>query len=468
VRRSALSGAVVATLLMFPLLNALSGAPVWLHWTAFDSVETAVAWAIGAAIVASTIALPAAAGRRLLQDAVCALWLLAGALSLIGAITKIGSLTPYLVSYRHLGGWMVAVGAVLLCALAFGLLRYPGPGNTTRLQRLLPPLWPLSLLLLFHLLRAPGLAASQSEQYAAAPRGAKTALASIPSGVGVGPTGERTVILLFDELSPDYLYGTHASGLAALPALQRMIDQGQVYSGAHLHGGETRIAIPVLFGATPSAPRALVPTLRDEGRSVRVWGWYHDYCSGMAADAQACHANSIYNARTVHHGFSVVDPWWTTLDLLPAEFPFSIVKVPAAIALHRLTLDATRQWLAGQLADPTADIIYAHVNVPHLPLVTTRIATSHGTAPFTMNDEGYRSQFPAVDEVLAEVLDSRTRPTQVIVLSDHNARPLFPKSEHEHIVFMRLRSWAPGKLVSPAPVEAADLLARLSLRPDLP
>ena len=461
------SGAVIATLCMFPLLNALASAPVWLHWTSSDSVEVCCAWVTFSFVVALTLAIPAAANRRLLQDIVCSIWLLIGALFVAAAMVRLASLKSHLTAYRQSGGWIAAGAVAILALLATSLLAFPGSGKTTRVQQIPLSMWPLVLLFFFHLAKAPGFATSQAAAFSTVPVASRAAIPALPAGLGIGTASPRTVILLFDELSPDYLYGARKIDLSNLPALQQMQQRGEIHSGAQLHGGETRVAIPALFGATPSAARGLVPTLSAEGRSVRVWGWYHDYCAGMAIGASACHANSIYNPRTLHNGFSIVDPLWTDLNLLPAAFPFDVLKAPTAVALHRRTLEATQKWLALQLGDPTADVIYAHVNVPHLPLVTAHLEQLHTPDPFTKSEEGYLTQFPAVNDILAQVLASRTRPTQLIVLSDHNARPLFPKIEHEHVVFMRLRTWQASAHEVTTREDAAELVARMTLRPDI-
>jgi hypothetical protein len=462
-----LSGAVIATLCMFPLLNGLASAPVWLHWTPWDSLEAFCSWAVFALVIALTLAIPAATNRRLAQDIVCSIWLLIGALFVAGAMVKFSSLTSYLATYRRSGGWVVAGAVAMLAVLAASLLVFPGGGTTTRIQQMPSLMWPLVPLFFFYLAKAPGLATAQSAMLSAGPAPSSATLPALPADLGIGPAGLRTVILLFDELSPDYLYGTRKIDLSRLPALQRMREKSEIHSAAHLHGGATLVAIPALFAVTPSATRGLVPTLSAERRSVRVWGWYHDYCGGMAVRANECHANSIYNPRTLHDGFSIVDPLWADLNLLPAAFPFNVLKTPPAVTLQRRTLEATQKWLAVQLGDPAADVIYAHVNIPHLPLVTAHIEHLRIPDPFEMSEEGYLSQFGAVNDILAQVLASGTRPTQLIVLSDHNARSLFPKTEHEHVVFMRLRTWLPSAPAITAPEEAAELVARMSLRPDI-
>ncbi len=451
---------------MFPLLNALSSAPEWLLWNRRDSVESAAAWAATSLAIALTLAIATRSTRRIMRDLVYSTWLLIGAFFVAGALVKVSLLTTYLAPYRDSGGWVVAgLGAVLI-ALAVSLLVFPGGDRFTRIQRIPLLMWPLVPLFLFYLIEAPSMAANRTLAVSPAPVAAQAPIPVSPVGVGRGRTGARTVILLFDELSPDYLYGTRKIDLSKLPALRQMQERGEVHSGAHLRGGATLIAIPALFSATAAAPLGLVPTLAAEGRSVRVWGWYHDYCAGMARRADSCRSNSVYNSRTLHDGFSIVDPWWTNLNLLPAAFPFNVLKYPPAVALQRRTLAATSQWLDMQLGDATADVIYAHVNVPHLPLVTEHIGSLRVPDAFTMSEEGYISQFSAVNAIVGQVLASTTRPTQLIVLSDHNARSLFPKSVHEHVVFIRLRTWVQGSPEVPSSEDAAELVGRMTLRPD--
>lgn len=466
-RSAALGGAVVATLCFFPLLNGLASEPAWLHWTTFDSVESMATWLVTAAIVALTLWFSARVGGRTWGDVVGTAWLLSGGVFVVGGVVKIDAVMGYVGAYRSSGPWVIGALAVAVAAIAAIAVVHPGAGDATRVQRFTQFLWPLILLLLFHFIRAPALAASQQRVLSPGPASLSMSPAAVIRHTASSGGGLRTVILLFDELSPDYLFGDRAVDLSARPALHRLVTDGRIYRDAHLPGGSTRHAIPALFGATAAAPQGLVEAVRDQGRSVRVLGWYHDYCAGMAKAAEACHSNSIYNARTLHDGVSLLDPWWTNLNLLPADLPFSVLKDRTAIALHRRTLEATRDWLSAELADPQADLIYAHVNVPHLPLLTDHLDTLRDPRPFTMSEEGYVRQFDAVDSVVSLVLASHLRPTQLIVLSDHNARPLSPKSQHEHVVLVTLRAGMHEPDVI-SRVEAAETVARLSLTPDSP
>ncbi len=465
--RIATCGAVLSTVWMFPLLNALATLPAWLHWTWFDSLETLFAWLAGSGAVALTLWAAARRGNWRLHDAVCLVWLAAGGLFVAGAVCKISYVKSLVEAYRADSWWVASIGVVVFAAAAALLVARPGRNDASRVQRGVTMMWPLVLLLLFHLARAPGFA--ESQMAALSPHPPQHASAAAPPQVVQSPGSRpRTVVLLFDELSAAYLHGAHAVDRSRLPALRTMLEDGDLHENAYLPGGSTAFAIPALFGATDAAPQGLVHTLAAQGRSVRVWGWYHDYCHSIAIEAAVCHSNSIYNPRTLHSGLSLIDPWWTNFNLLPAERPFDLLKTPTAVALHRATLARTRAWLVEQLADPRADVIFAHVNVPHLPLLGIPAEGGGSERPFVMTEKGYVAQFAAVDDIVSVALSSQTRATQLIVISDHEARSLTPQAQHEHVVFLVRRSWAPGSRIHSAREHAASMAARLILFPEAP
>lgn len=459
--RAFVGGGVVATLALFPLLNGLSSRPVWLQWTWFDNAETLAAWAAAAAVIGFTTWLPARYGWRRTADAINAAWLCVSGLMAAGAVVKASVVKGFFDAYRSSASVVIALVGLAVLAAAAWLIVHPGPRRRTRLQRLTGAAWPVMLLLGYNLCVGPGAAVAQRATFSPAPKqaGGVVQHAAAPAA---DKSAKRTVVLLFDELSPDYLFGDRAIDLARYPALAQLRSRGEIHRDAHLAGGATRYAIPALFGATPEAPEGIVKALHDQGRSVRVWGWYHDYCVGLALAADVCHSTSIYTLRTLHGGFSLVDPWWTDLNLMPSDRPFDAIKVPVAAAFHRQTLDAANRWLKSQLADPAADFIYVHVNVPHLPLLDAPGAPAEAH-PFVMDEAGYLRQFGNIDAVVANVLASDTRPTQLIVLSDHNARPLFPKAQHDHVVFIVLQPGGSGSSITERE-DAARSVARLSLQ----
>lgn len=423
----------LTTLMFMPLLNALVSGPTWLHWNALDSVAAGLAHTLTCALIGASLWWAARIDHRLPNrrlDLLCALWMAVALAMALGGIAKVSALSAWLSQWRGSAPWFIGGAGLVFLIATLAAIRWPGPDERTRIQRTIGFFWPLSLLFAFHLVNAPW----SNRGPDADPRIA-TAAPAVPAARPVTEGSPRTVILLFDEWSPDLVYGPGAPDLSPWPAIAQLVSTSAVYLDAHLDGGETARAIPNLFGQGTTPGDNLVAALAEQKKSVRVWGWYHDYCRKMALAAQSCRSVSIYNTRTLAPAsISPLDPWWTNLNLLPAEWPFRWLKEPAAVGFHRATLDALSDWLAAELADPGADVIYAHVNVPHAPLVSRHLAP--GTRPFQLTAATYFTQYEAINTVLDQVLRHAERPTRLIALSDHNARPLTPTAEHDHVVLM--------------------------------
>jgi hypothetical protein len=275
-----------------------------------------------------------------------------------------------------------------------------------------------------------------------------------------------TVILLFDELSADLFYRPDSAG----PVSAQFIRQATIYGSAYLPGGSTDKAIPALFLGSKADPlgtnaktTSIVSELVASGRDVRVWGWYLDYCAGFTSAAARCHAVSSYNARTLDDSFSPLHPLWTALNLLPSTPPFDTFKAGPAVQFHHQTLILAQKWLARQIADESSDVVYAHLNVPHVPYLGDGPELPNGRARFVMTPERYMSQFKWVDQVLGDVMrdvsqSEGKRAYRVIVMSDHNARTITPLTQHEHVVFAIRDSLALEPRRNDARAHAGDLL----------
>lgn len=416
--RSATFAALSLAALMFmPLLNGLAAKPEWLHWSWVDSASTALAALITTSTIGASLWLAARHSRRLV-DIVLAVWISAASMFAVGGLAKVDLLAAWLNEWRKYSPWILASSGLTVISLLGFLIIYPGESNRSRLQRLVILFWPISLLMAFHLVRAPWIMTPVK--------------APVPPRIQVHYEGIRDVVLLFDEWSPDYVYGGRARDLSRWPHIEQLVRSGSVYLDAHLEGGRTAVAIPNLFGTGSDVSGNLVHALQERGKSVRVWGWYHDYCRGIAVMADRCQSTSIYNVRTLYaHSMHPVYAWWTNLVLLPTVAPFRWLKDPADVAFHRQTLKAMQLWLNEQLYDLRADVVYAHVNVPHVPLLQTT------PTPFVVDEAGYLSQFDFIDQVLEQVLNHQERPTRLIVLSDHNWRQQFESNQHDHVVLIQ-------------------------------
>jgi len=427
--QSFLAGATLSSLLLFPLVNALTSGPDWLHWTRQDGLETLFAWALMALGVAVLLHVAASLVSSRAFELIHGGLLFVGLFFAAGALIRVEVIGGYVAQHRR-------ASVVIGCVMAAGLLgaslwRVLSPMTSKRylFRHCWPVLSPVSLVFLFHLAMATGVARDVS---AAADLGT-------PGTSAYQKTTPLTVVLLFDELSADLLYGSRATDLGPYPALAELVRESMIFRNAYLPGGATATAIPALFHGG-GENEGLSGLIAAGHLDVRVFGWYHDYCRELAKGATICKSVSVYNSRTLRPSFSPAHPLWTNLNLLPFEWPFGWLKIPAATSMHRETWIQAMHWTDIQVQDPRSDIIYTHFNVPHLPLLSEELSATDRRR-FVMDEHNYIGQFRYVDEAIRLVkrrleVVARHRPVNLVVLSDHNARPLTPKDEHTHVVMM--------------------------------
>ena len=81
--------------------------------------------------------------------------------------------------------------------------------------------------------------------------------------------------------------------------------------------------------------------------------------------------------------------------------------------------------------------MFSHIYIPHLPFVFNRNGYYDNNEPFLENDENYQKQLEYVDHLLGELINKMKKnsifeSSEIIVLSDHNYRIMFPGRE-DHI-----------------------------------
>jgi len=454
---------VIATLFFFPLLNGLTTSPQLLHWTFFDSLETSISWIILTAIISTSFALSLKGKRGSTINLVYFVWLIFGVFFAAGGLVKLNIIRQYIQPYRHLAVWFVLIAGVIIVSSAISMFRLSKASSTTLLATFTYRLWPLTMILVLQLIVAPLRNFQTNQSPSSAESSVRTSAESglVPHSPGF--TKSKTVILLFDELSVDYLYGDRAVELATLPSLARYLSLANLYTKATLVGSATEHAIPNLFATDSNGRSELIKSWNKRELPVSVWGWYLDYCSTFARDTGNCHSVSFFNPRTLTSAFFPFAPIWSNFNLLPAEWPFNLIKNPVATYFHLRTFRAAQAWLQQQLGDTQSEIIYVHFNIPHTPLINKESPIIVALDPFGTSIEGYLSQFKLVDEVLFGIFEKNLPLLNLIVLSDHNLRAGTPVDQHDHVVFGQLRQGATASKRIETPVDASRLLNELSV-----
>jgi len=457
-----ISGATIATLFFFPLLNGLATSPNWLHWTFFDSFETLISWMILTGVVSTTFLLTVKNKDSAFAYLIYLTWLAIGIFFAAGGLVKLSIVKEYVQPYRHLAV-LFALVTIGIAIISFVIaLKFQRVSKSNHLRKFILCLWPLTLVMGIQLIVAP-LRNFQTDQFPAS--GESLVGHSIPHSlqqIQSLQSVDQIVILLFDELSVDYLYGNRSSDLSNLPSLQRYLSLANLYTNVTLTGSRTEFAIPSLFAVNKNGNSGLLEFWKQKDISFSIWGWFLDYCSTFATAAEKCHSNSFFNPRTLTHKFFPFTPIWTNFNLLPAEWPFNLIKNPAATYLHLRTFQATKEWLIQQLDNQKSRLIYVHFNIPHTPLINKESSVASTLDPFDKSLEGYRSQLELVDDVIYSLLSRVRQPSNLIILSDHNLRSATPSDQHEHVVFSQLSLGSDTPHRIERPMDASQLLRDLS------
>jgi hypothetical protein len=261
----------------------------------------------------------------------------------------------------------------------------------------------------------------------------------------------RLVWIVFDELSYQPTFEERDPSLA-LPNLDRLRNQGTLYTEMNPIGSHTTMVIPsLLLGHTVESStytadnRFLVRTndsphwqpfdvnasllgvANQRGLNSSIVGWYIAYCPIFAAAAKECYWSNddteLGNPPSRSAGFA--EDVWFPLRIMAEQFlaprmawtddarweSQSHIETVMDLSQHALTTLATSQ----------ADIIYLHLPVPHPPEFWDR-----KTHTFAVGGS-YLDSLDYTDRLLGQMLDvleaqPRWAATTLIVQGDHSWR----------------------------------------------
>ena len=428
-----IGGMTISTLFFFPLINALSGNNVEaLHWNAQDSTETLLSWITLGVLIGSLFYLMGYKGNRHLIAFIYMLMIEIGGFFAVGTLIRKSELINSLKNKQSFIYTIDTILALLLVALTAWISTTSKTTYSKIPQRILVVLAPLNLLMPLNLSIAQ-VNAPTSHPIAQSPVNEITTSITRESK-------PLTIILLFDELSPDYLYGTRKVDMDKFPAFKILMSNSQIFMNAYLPGGNTAEAIAALFEGK-SQGDSLKELLTHQELNIGLTGWYLDYCHMILKKQSECKSFSFFNARTLENKFSLLHPIWTNLNLLPYQKPFGFLKIPTATTMHTRTLAEINKHLHKNINNENLDLVYTHFNIPHAPMLGPGKFSWADGGRFDENENSYINQLGYVDQAIGLTIDqinliSKRRPVNLIILSDHNIRNLTPKSEHEHAVLI--------------------------------
>ena len=251
----------------------------------------------------------------------------------------------------------------------------------------------------------------------------------------------RAVWIVFDELDYALAFPDRPASLA-LPELDRLRRESFFATAAEEAASSTGKAIPSLllgrplrtakpvsesdleitFDAEPGEPRRLseldhfAARVRQRGLGLDLLGIYHPYCRLFAGDYRTCHWEPFLPGGAV---------------LLPVDFPSVLLsQLHKLLPLHHRGehIASIRRTLAlGErlTADPSLDVAYIHLPIPHSPHVWDARRARFTRLRFDAG--GYRDQLALADRALGRMRrameDAGTwERSTLLVTSDHGWR----------------------------------------------
>jgi hypothetical protein len=266
------------------------------------------------------------------------------------------------------------------------------------------------------------------------------------------------IVILFDELSYEYLYkdGSINPQYANFHRLSAISDN---YHKAISPGKSTITAIPGMLNGRryddigmkydniysitkdnkeeylKEEPDNLFVVAKAKGYKTIVYGTYLPYCEMFNQSLDGCRSFSVYNYANVETQFSLLNPIMTTLILWPRQRPQGYIKNMAVSQWQKRQTEQVFNLTLKTLDEKVSVFMFSHIYCTHVPFVFNSDGYYDNKEPFHQNSENYTKGLEYADHLLGELINKMEgnaifESSEIIVLSDHNYRIMFPGKEN--------------------------------------
>lgn len=240
-----LNGLTIATLIFFPLINVLSGNNYEaLHWNSQDTIETLISWMILGGVIGSLFFYISQKGGQNLISFSYMVMLQTGGFFVVGALIRNSELIHTLKSNHTVIYGVATIVAIFLITFTIWISFTSHNRYTKNLPKILILISPLNFLMVTNLFIAQKNISINTPSTKVESQEIAQPIAHIQPPL--------TVILLFDELSPDYLYGSRQVNLEKFPSLKTLISNSTLFTNAHLPGGRLKRRLVHYFNTSPT------------------------------------------------------------------------------------------------------------------------------------------------------------------------------------------------------------------------
>jgi len=176
------------------------------------------------------------------------------------------------------------------------------------------------------------------------------------------------------------------------------------------------------------------------GYNTALIGWLHKYCMQYVVNLDYCRSYSLYNHSFFDSRFSLLNPIYTNIILLPNHMPFGLLKNPIYSRMHhnnnKKVYDLSLKIINKGKSNPI--FLFAHFSIPHSPYLYKDKIYQPSFNPFQTNIENYKEQLMYVDKLFGELIEkikneNKLKNSTIILLSDHGFRKILTANELNHV-----------------------------------
>ena len=450
-------GLTLSTLLFYPLFASLSDNVILLQWQKKNTLELILVLILSAVIFTSLLWINSKLMSVVLRTAILLLLVFLPLFSFFYFfIEQLGlkalSLTAYKLVNYNLGFWC-SFGGLLLFLVIILIAKYPLKVNKyiVTLLLLLSPINLLAGLVLWKVKNTNSINAVNKNHFF-------NTTPTIPSS--------SFVVLLFDELSYDYLYKNCVVN-PKYPNFKRLSLFSSNYHNAISPGVETTSAVPSIIMshrynkiimknssfyevATNNKEYSLnfasdniFALAQAKGYKTFAYGPYLPYCSMFNNSLDGCRSFSLYNYATADTSFSILHPIMTVLCLWPKQKPFGYLKNIAMSEWQKKQTEENLKLILSTLKNKGDLFLYSHIFVTHVPHVFNKYGYYYNNNAYTEDNVSYTNAVEYADNILGQVIDKMIKEniydsSEIVVLADHNFRVMYPgKENHIPLIIKR-------------------------------
>jgi len=263
---------------------------------------------------------------------------------------------------------------------------------------------------------------------------------------------ENVYVLLFDEMSYDYLY---SNGVVQdkYPNFRKLSMVSDNYHSARSPGTSTMSSIPAFildrnFENEPLQTKGknlfkkidggankkidwkvdnnLFKYVNSIGFKSKLYGVYLPYCDFLVNIVNECRSFSFYNYSAVEDEMSLYHPFITTLLMWPNQMPTGLLKIPAYSLWAKKVHHKMKALIMDAISDDGSVFMFAHMMMPHRPYFFNKKGYYFNWNAFKHEDaDSYVKQLEYVDSYLGEFINKlkelgKYDESMIVVMSDHN------------------------------------------------